>query len=353
MKRLLLLSLALVIFVAGCDTVSDIIDDDPEPVTTGIIVAAQGAFGNDDGGVKLYRLDGTVAASYDGLYVQSAALYNDDLFITTNSRIDILNPETLARTGQISSTPNPRYFAFDGSNAWVTNLYTDATTFGEGAVTAINLSNNSFGTTTIIGGNPEGIVKIGNRLYVANHDWGSGTTITLLDAATLEEVGRWDDVCDGPRFLFEDAGRVVAACTGASWAGTGGAFVVLNADTGVAISRVEVASIGTASSGTDAVYVEDSRTIYAVDDTNKNVYVFDAANGSLSATLSVPGNHINAVAYDVNRDYLLLARLNPDSPFSAQGALQIYTADGTLVDTFNNAGIAPTEIVILSDIAEG
>lgn len=348
MKRYLFL---ILVFVIGCDSVDTTPDPDPDPVTAGILVASQGAFGNDDGGVVLYRPDGTVAERYEGLYVQSISMHDNDLLVTSTSRIDILNSQTLVRTGQISTVPNPRYFAFDGADAWVTNLYTDPDTFDDGAVTAINLSTNSVRATAVIGGNPEGIVKIGNRVYVANHDWGSGTTITLLDASTLEEIGRSNDVCHGPRFLFEDGGRVVAVCTGSSWDGTGGAFVVLNADNGVVISRVEVASIGTASSsGRDAVYVEDDRIVYAVDDTNKKVYVFDAAAGNLTTTFDVPGNGINAVGYDENREYILLARLNPDSPFSAQGSLQIYTADGVLIDTFNNAGVAPSDIVVLSEI---
>ena len=52
------------------------------------------------------------------------------------------------------------------------------------------------------------------------------------------------------------------------------------------------------------------------------------------------------------REYLLLARLNPDSPFSAQGSLQVYTSDGALIDTFNNAGVAPSDIVVLSEIED-
>lgn len=362
MERLLRLPLLLALLVAlalaGCDT-ADPADTDPIPQTTGIAVAAQGAFGQDTGGIVRFNLDGTVAARYPataGLYVQSADLHAGRLFATTTSSVDVVDATTFQRTARLD-VPNPRYLAFDGATAFVTSLYTNPTTFGEGAVTRLNVPASgaaTVGPRVVVGGNPEGVALAGGRLYVANHDFGSGRTVTVLNPSNLQEIARVE-VCEGPRLLFADAqGEVVVVCEGTGFGAniTNGAFVVLNGATSQVVARVNLTHpLRSAGSGQTAVYVPERQEIYAIDNPGRRVVRFDTRANALAGTLEVGGAPINAVAYDAARDYLLLGRFATGegvNPYTAQGTLTIHTRDGQLVDTFRNAGIAPTHIAVIT-----
>jgi YVTN family beta-propeller protein len=355
-----LVPLLLAVLVTACDTV-DPLPPASEPETTGIVVASQGAFGQDTGGVVRYNLDGTAAARYPGggagLYVQSADLHDGRLFVTTTSTVDVLDAQTLQRTARLD-VPNPRYLAFDGHTAYVTSLYTDLATFGDGAVTrlVVATTGEAVGEQVVVGGNPEGIAVTGGRVYVANHDWGAGTTVTVLNANTLAEITRIE-VCEGPRFVFTDRqGEVVVVCEGGGFGedATNGAFVVLHGPTGAQVARVDLPTpLRTAGSGQTAVYVPELQEVYAVYDAGRTVYRFNTAANALAATLDVGGAPINAVAYDAARQYLLLGRFaTQGNPYDAQGTLTIHTRQGALVDTFHGAGIAPTHVTVITETPE-
>lgn len=352
MARVPVFLLALALTLTACDTVAVI---DPTPETAGIIVASQGQFGADDGGVALFRLDGTVARRYEGLYVQSATLYQDHLYVTSTDRIDVLHPFELVRTGQFRNILNPRYLAFDGNVGFVTSLYTRWDR-ADGFVTRLDLAAGTTGPVAEIGGSPDGIARVGYRLYVANYDFGSGRTVTVLHTATLAEIERIDVGCDGPRFLFADEQQeVLVFCTGNAWAtpASNGAFVVLDGRTGAVLTRLQLDSrLRTASLGQMATYVPELQEAYAIDDEGRRVLRFDTRTNTLGAILNVGGAPINAVAYDPRRGYLYLGRLNETAPFTAQGTLTVHTRQGALVETFHDAGVVPTHLTILVGEAE-
>jgi hypothetical protein len=362
MKRSLPLSLALLLalllFVAGCDA-ADPTGSEPQPQTTGIVVAAQGAFGQDTGGVIRFNLDGTVAARYPGggggLYIQSADARGPRVFATTAASVDVLNATTLQRTARLD-VPNPRYLAFNGDVAFVTSLFTNPTTFGDGAVTRLAVPAGgaaSVGPRAVIGGNPEGIALAGGRLYVANTDFGRGSTVTVLNPTTLAEVERIE-VCAAPRFLFADAQEeLVVVCEGRGGdSPQNGAFVVLNGRTGQQVARVNLTHrLGSAGPGQTATYVPETQEVYAVDSAGRRVVRFDTRANALAGTLQVGGAPIGAVGYDVSRERLLLGRHAPENPFTQQGTLTLHTRNGDLVQTFQNAGIAPTHIAVITEAA--
>lgn len=353
MKRLLLLTIFLLV-LGGCDSAVPDDPNGPEPVTAGIIVASQGAFGADDGGVITYRLDGTVAARFEDLFVQSATLHGDDLYVTSTNSVYVLEAATLTHAHTYGNILNPRYLTFDGASAFVTSLYTqwDA---DDGFVTRLDLSTGTTAGSTTVGGNPDGIARIGNRVFVANYNWGSGRTITVLDAGTMTETTRFEVACDGPRFLFNDDDRLVAVCTGDAWGdpATHGVVLILNSQTGAQITRLELpTTLDTASSGQLASLVPETRELYAIDSGSRTVYRFDLASGALDATLQVGGAPLNAVAYDPRREYLYLGRLNASNPYTANGTLTVHTRQGALVDTYHGAGVVPTDVTILTETGD-
>lgn len=356
MNRTLATALLCVILLAGCDSADPNGDPPPELVTAGIIVASQGAFGSDDGGVRVFRIDGTVAAGYSDLFVQSVALHGERLFVTSTDRIDVLAVGDLTLAGQVTDVPNPRYMSFSATHGFVSNLYVETPVPGDGALTRFNLTTLAAEPPAAVGGNPEGTALVGARLYVANYDFGTGNTVTVLNPASLQEIERIEVNCDGPRMLFVDRQHdLQVVCEGNVWGNpaTNGAIVTLDGATGAVIARTDLPTpLTTASLGQVASYVDESAEIYAIYDEGRLVYRFDTGANTLSATLDVGGAPLNGVDYDPRREYLYLARLHPTDPFTAQGTLTVHTRQGALVDTFPNAGVVPTHVVVFAEEAE-
>ncbi len=344
---------ALPLFLVGCDSAI------PEPITVtgGVLVASQGAFGADDGGLVVYDPETDAAQEvYGSLFVQSVAVLGGRIYLSSLDRVDVLDAESYARVGRYNDVPNPRYFAFDGEKVLVTNLFTNADTFGEGGVSVLGTASGAVEDTVILGGNPDGIAVVGDRVYVANYDFGAGRTVTVLDATTYAEIERVDVGCDGPRFVFADAqAEVVAVCTGQTTfdaegnvvGQTNGAFVVLGGAGGDVVARANLPTpLGTASLGQDASDAPEAEEVVAVYSDGRTVYRFDTATNTLAATLDVGGAAINAVAYDALSGALYVGRLDPDTPFTAEGTVTIHDRDGALVGSFR-AGVVPSHITFL------
>lgn len=351
MKRLLLL-LCLPLLFTACDSESD---PDPVPVTEGVLVASQGAFGADDGGLAVYDpATDTAQEVYADLYVQSVAVQASRVYLSSLDRVDVLAADGFARVGQYSDVPNPRYFAFDGDRAFVTTLFDES--FSDGGLAVLDLASGTVTDTLTLGGNPDGVAVVGNRVYVANFDFGFGSTVTVLNAESLEEVERIDVGCDGPRFLFVDAqSEVLVVCSGqTTFDGDGnveeqtnGAIVVLSGGDGAEITRADLPTqIGTASVGQDASYSPQAEELVAVHNGSRTLYRFDAASNTLGATLDLGGDAVNAVAYDAVGDKLYVGRLDPDNPFTAEGTVTVHERDGAQTGSFG-AGVVPSHIAFL------
>ncbi len=351
MKRLLLL-LCLPLLFTACDSDSD---PDPVPVTEGVLVASQGAFGADDGGLAVYApMTGMAQEVYADLYVQSVAVQGDRVYLSSLDRVDVLAAEGFARVGRYNDVPNPRYFTFEGGRAFVTTLFDES--FSDGGLAVLDLASGAVADTVTLGGNPDGVAVVGDRVYVANFDFGFGSTVTALNAATLDEIERIDVGCDGPRFLFVDAqSEVVVVCTGRTTFDndgnvvdqTNGAIVVLSGTDGAEITRADLSTqIGTASVGQDAFYASEVEELVAVDNGSRTLYRFDTASNTLGTTLDLGGDAVNAVAYDAVGDKLYVGRLDPDNPFTAEGTVTIHERDGTQTGSFG-VGVVPSHIAFL------
>ena len=356
MRRLALL-LCLPLLLTACDSTTD---PGPLPFTDGVFIANQGAFGADDGGLSVYDPAADQAREvFSDRFVQSVAVHNGRLYLATLTGVDVLDAETLERVEQYD-VANPRYFAFDGDRAFVTSLYDEG--FSDGGVVALDLAGGAVGERVTLGGNPDGLALVGDRLYVANFDFGAGRTVTVLDADTFEEIERIDVGCDGPRFLFVDTQReIVAVCTGAMTfdtegnpAGqTNGAIVVLDGADGDEVARVDFPTpVGTASVGQDADYAPEAGLLVAVYAGGGLVYRFDTDRNRLEPTLNTGGVGntdsvpINAVAYDGVNGALYVAYLDSNAPFTARGRVRVFAPDNTPTRGFR-VGVVPGHIAFL------
>lgn len=347
----LLSILAAFLIVAGCDTVNE----DPDP-PRGVVVANQGNFGDGNGSVSTYDpVSGAVEAAAIGSLgsiVQSLLLSDTSLYVMANtgSRVDVFDARSYERTAQIPDVVSPRYMLADGSSGFVTSLFGAEGSFTGGLVTVLDLDSMTKVDEIGVGDNPEGLALVESRLHVANHGFGEGSTVSVVDVAAREVVETIDVECDGPRFLVADAEEeVFVFCTGRTIyddefnpiGETDGAIRVLDGRTGAILARIDVdGRIGTVGPGQDAYHASDENAVFVVKD-ERSVLVIDTQTNSLAEELGpFDGQPLSAVAYDDRSDRIYLGR---SRGFTQAGEVSIHDRSGAEIDRFT-AGVVPTYI---------
>lgn len=350
--------LVLAGFTAGCELLGP--DETPEVFTTGVLVANQGNFTDGNGSVSVYdpATRQVNAAPIGGLgsIVQSLHAPDDFLYVVANTgdRIDVFAQKDFTRTAQIGGLVSPRYMVqgLDGK-AYVTNLFGDAGSYSGGKVSVLDLPGTRKLKDIPVGDNPEGLARVGHRLYVANHGFGAGRTVTVIDTATETVVQTIDVGCDGPRFLAADAeNEVYVLCTGQTLydgnfnvvGETKGAVRILNGATGAVTHRIDLdGRISTIGPGQDAFFAPEADELYVVQD-GHTVLRFDTRTNTRTATIGpLPGAPIGAVAYDVTSERLYVAHV---PGFTERGTVTLHDRTGAEVDRFT-AGIAPAFFLFL------
>jgi DNA-binding beta-propeller fold protein YncE len=279
------------------------------------------------------------------------------VYVAANSgeRVVAYDAATLQRVGQFDAVTSPRYLAAAGPDKlYVTSFYEE--NFTGGKVTVLDLTTGTKGAEIAVGDNPEGIAVAGTRAYVANHGFGAGRTVTVLDTQADAVVETLDVDCDGPRFVAVDAQEEVwVFCTGNTLydddfnviGETPGAVRVLDGATGQIRARFDLdGRIGTEGPGQDAFYAPGAEEAYAVED-GETILRFDTAANRLAATLGpLAGDPIGAVAYDDGSGRLYVGRV---AGFTDAGAVTLHDREGALQGSFP-AGIAPTFITFLQEV---
>ena len=349
----------LALTVAACDGA-----DPAEPGDRVLYVGNQGNFSDNNGSVTRVDLDtgdvtqdavptvdGLVQNLYSGGNTLYVLLNYSDSFSTNRGRVDVFDVVDRQTTAQYDvRTPRalaggPGQTSGGLTTLWVTNLYSNT-------VTLLDLFTGETAAPVAVGPNPEGVVSVSGRTYVANSGFGEGTSLTVLDTETGAVVGTVDDVCAGPRTLLVDADLDVwAVCPGASDFATGevatpGQVVVLDGETGTVRARYSDGGLlGSATFGVDGAVPTSTtvREVYVI--ARGAVLRFDSRTNELAARIEVPGAPIGAVAYDAVDDRLYLARPDADNPYTADGVVTVHDRTGAETGRFR-AGIAPSALAV-------
>ena len=342
----------LLLVCGGCDLTDD---NGGDPVPGLVFVANQGNFTEGNGSVTSFdpatEQVEPAAISRLGSIVQSLAIVDGRLYVMANSanRIDVFGAESLEPVAQIEEVVSPRYLLASGNTAYVTGLFGSIGQFDGGLVTVLDLESNTKLDEIAVGDNPEGLALVGSRLYVANHGFGSGSTLNVIDTATHQVVDTIDVDCDGPRFLIADEQEeVYVFCTGETvWGDEGivsrtdGAVRILDGETGEIIERFEVdGQIGSEGAGQDAYYAPEEEVAFVVLDGTTLLQFRTDTNAQLASFGPFDGPPISAVARDPQDGRLYLGRSNG---FTAAGEVSIHLPDGSEVARFD-AGIVPTYV---------
>lgn len=353
----LLLLLAVVMLLAGCDIINTKDDNDDDGALRGsILIGNQGEFGAGNGTITRYEpATNTASTAFRDLetIVQSIVVDGDLLFIAANSggRVDVMNHQSGAMVGQVEGLVSPRYISITDDKLFVSNLYGSAESFSGGIVSVIDRSTYEHIDDITVGDNPEGIASVGNRVFVANQGFGSGSTISIINAVSHTVEATVDVGCDGPRYVVPDAdGDVFVTCTGQTIyddsfneiGTTPGAILVLDG-TGRVTGRLPVdGRMVSAEFGQDAYFDASGERIFALNERDGAYYVVivDTQTNTLSGEVGPFSEPIGSVAYDETEGVLYLGRVNG---FTQAGSVAAVDLDGELVRTFH-AGIAPTSI---------
>ncbi|NNE47952.1 MAG: hypothetical protein HKN37_14975 [Rhodothermales bacterium] len=347
MWNLLVVAVLVIFGMAGCDTAAT---DPAEDLTTYVLVANQGNFGDGNGSVTRFDPEtGTVTSvlARAGSIIQSIFVRDNLTYavMNTGDRIDILD-QSRGLIGQIVDVPSPRYIAWaDTDRLLVSNLF-------DNTVSIVDLTTSSIVGSVDVGPNPEGIFVGGGLAYVANHGFGSGSTISVVDIGTGQVVRTPDLACDGPRFVFMDAqselwivcsGQVLYDANFNAVGTTNGAVLVMDRTTDAILNRFDVGGmITTPGPGQDAFYSESSESLFVVLESESILHFDTAQNLQMQQIGPLSGDPIGAVAFDAGSERLYVGRV---PGFTQAGEVTILHLDGTVLDSFT-AGVAPSHIAI-------
>lgn len=336
----------------GCDS-ADVDDGGSTPVA--ILVANQGNFTDGNGSVTRFDPEsGEVATlvSQPGSIIQSLAVRADLVYVAMNTgdRIDVVHLDR-GLVGQIVDVPSPRYLAWaDDGRMIISSLY-------DNSVSIVDPASETVVATVDVGANPEGVLVDGSMAFVANHGFGAGSSLSVVDLDSREVVKTFQLDCDGPRFAFMDRQRDLwVVCTGQTLydsefnvtGTTDGAVLVVDPTTGSTRSRFDLEGmVSTPGPGQDAFYSDEAELLFVVLQ-GETILRFDtAANSPVGAIGPLSGSPIGAVAYDAQDERLYVGRV---PGFSTAGRVSILDSQGVQVGEFA-AGVAPSHIGILREVA--
>ncbi len=349
--------LIFLFLVGGCDIVNTKDDENDNDVRSHVYIGNQGEFGAGNGTVTRYdpaTNSATTAFRDLETIVQSIEIDGDLLFIVANTggRVDVLNHKTGALVGQVEGLVSPRYLAMTDDKLFVTNLYGSVDSFTGGIVSVIDRATYQHLEDIEVGNNPDGIARVGNRVFVANQGFGAGRTVSVIDATSDEVITTTHVDCDGPRYVVPDSdGDVFVTCTGQTIydenfneiGTTDGEIVILNAVSGAVTGRLPVEGrMMSAEFGQDAYFDAESRRMYALSERDGAYFVLiiDTEDNVITGEVGPLDGSIGSVAYDAEEDVLYLGYING---FTQAGTMRVVDMDGELIRSFS-AGIAPTSI---------
>lgn len=353
--RLALLAGLMVVLFTGCDVV------DPERPAAGdavLFVGNQGNFSSGNGSVSAVDLNTwSVTTPIRDLesIVQSVLIHGDRLFVMSNTgqRMDAFDAASTQRIGHASGLISPRYAAVSGGHVFVTNLYADAETYSGGVVSVVNAESTQRTGSIAVGDHPEGIAAQSGSVFVANHGFGFGSTLSVIDPATLQVVQTLDAQCDGPRYALPgNNDDLFVTCTGATMydddfqpiGSTNGAVVRWNARDRSVSARIELdGQASTSDFGQDAYYDGETNRLFVVENAT-TIRILDGTTLSEVGSFGpLSGDPIGAVAFDNEIGRIYLTRV---SGFTTSGTVTVHRLDGTLERTVQ-VGIAPTSLQIV------
>ncbi len=221
MKKLFFLTTVVFLFTfVSCKDNDNPVEPPSGSTNRSVVVINEGLFSQNNSSITNYNIkDKTVendvySAANDNAKLGDTA---NDLVIVGNKgyisvdqsyKIEVVDINTFKSLGMIDLTNygEPRHLCLIDSTAGYVTTYNDIVLhFDPKTLKVIE--------TVEVGSKPEGIVNLGNKLFVANSGWGTGTTVSVIDVSSFK-VTKEITVKINPQTVLEDGANVYVISTG-------------------------------------------------------------------------------------------------------------------------------------------
>ncbi len=206
------------------------------------------------------------------------------------------------------------------SRLYVTRLFSNS-------VYVLNLNSLALIDSIAVGANPQGMALSGNRVFICNSGYGSDSTVTVVDATTLQPLGTIA-LSHGPTGAAVAAdGKVWVACSGS--ATIGGKVFILDPS-----SLAKVDSVSFSENLWGSILIASDGYAYLLGVTRGSFFggpVHRIAAGSKAVTLNFISGTFYGLGYD---DVAREVYVSDVREFAGDGNVKIYTNAGALRKTF-------------------
>ncbi|MBN2731566.1 MAG: hypothetical protein JXR26_03960 [Balneolaceae bacterium] len=340
-KQSILLFLAATLVFVGCNDAGN----DPEPPQiSSVYITNEGNFSDANGSVTSFdpQTESTIQQVFQNAngrplagIIQSTSIIDDRMYIVLNSadKIEVVDAESFTSTGtiELSNTPVSIVQAAD-NQAYVSNLYANN-------VSVIDLESlEETGTTIPVGMNPQAMVRVGSRVFVANNGFGNDNTVSVIDVES-ESVTNTITVGNGPADLVVDqSDRIWVVCNGLIAYDEDfnrdpendipGSIYLIDGTTATIAGQIE-----TGGHPTGLALNEQTGRGFLLND---GVQIVNMNSLQIEAE-PFSERHFNAIANSANEDLIYVGQ---SKGFTQPGQAIRYDLNGVAVDSFT-VGIAP------------
>lgn len=342
---------ALCLLSVSCFTSCSDSDDDGND-TAGILILNEGSYQGNNASITAYNPK-TGAITADVYYAlndkklgdtgQDMIAYGNRVFVTVYGSSRLVKLDSLGKElKSITFSPadgQPRYMAAEDGKLYVT--------LWSGQVARIDTAELAIEKYVTVGANPEQIVEEGNKLFVANSGYGTGTTVSVIDLGTFT-VEKTITVLINPNLIAEAADDI---------------YVLSNGDYGTipyTLQRLNVAAgtyeeIATATKMMvydDIIYLVNSVTDWSVKPsvTTNTFFSYNAKTQEMNEKSFLT---LTGAAESLKTESIMMMEVNPNtgeiyigtSDYTNTGDIYRFTRTGKLIKKFNSGGVSPNNAV--------
>lgn len=319
--------------------------------TEGVLVLNEGGAGSNNAEISLINNQSALTNNYFKLKNNNATLgdtaqdikiFGDKIFVVLNisNQIKVINKSDFTLITTISTNlNNPRYIAFNGNKAYVTN-WGSGSSATDDYVAVFNLNNYTHETNIPVGNGPEKIFSKNNKLYVLlKGGYGLNHFMDVINTTT-NTVESQVNVGDSPNSIFEKDNLLYIMSSGDPYLPTSfGTLTVYNTTSQTTVSSTTF-PVGVKPSYMDT----DGTNIYYMNEAS--IYKTPIASPSINTSpIAVTPITVNSygTAYGFNVVNNKIYAADP-SGYIAAGKIYTYDLQGSLLNTFTVTSL-PNQII--------